>query len=44
LDFSKDCGDITLEQHRDLVALGQQVGKMLGSMIKTPRPFLISDV
>ncbi len=44
LDFTKDCGYITLEQHREMVALCQQVGKMLGSMINNPRPFLISDV
>jgi len=44
LDFSKDCGYIAPEQHREVVALCQQVGKMLGSMINNPRPFLISDV
>jgi len=44
LDFTKDCGYITLEQHEEMVALCQQVGKMLGSMINNPRPFLISDV
>ena len=44
LDFTKDCGYITLEQHHEMVALCQQVGKMLGSMINNPRPFLISDV
>jgi len=44
LDFSKDSGYITLEQHREMVALCQQVGKMLGSMINNPQPFLISDL
>jgi len=44
LDFSKDCGYITLRQHHEMVILCQQVGKMLGSMIKNPRPFLNSDV
>jgi len=44
LDFSKDCGYVTLEEHRDMVVLCQQVGKMLGSMIKIPGPFLTSDI
>lgn len=37
LDFAKDCGYITVEQHHEMVALCQQVGKMLGSMINNPR-------
>jgi hypothetical protein len=44
LNSAKDCGDITLEQHREMVALCEQVGKMLGSMINNPRPFLTSDL
>jgi four helix bundle protein len=40
LDFARDCGFITKEEHRDLVAMGQKVGRMLGSMIKKPDPFL----
>jgi four helix bundle protein len=43
LDSSKYCGYITPEQHREWVALCQQVGKMLGSMLKTPGPFLTSE-
>ena len=43
LDFAKDCGYITSEQHAELTALNQEIGKMLGSMIKTPGPFLTSD-
>lgn len=42
LDFAKDCRYITIEQHTKLTALSREIGKMLGSMIKTPRPFLIS--
>jgi four helix bundle protein len=42
LDFAKDCRYITNEQHNKLTALSREIGKMLGSMIKTPRPFLIS--
>ena len=43
LDFARDCGFITNDQHRALVLMSQEIGKMLGSMIKTPGPFLISN-
>ena len=43
LDFAKDCEYLTLEQHEELTALCREVGSMLGSMIKNPGPFLISD-
>lgn len=44
LDFAKDCSYITSVQHQELTALCQEVGRMLGSMIKNPAPFLISDL
>jgi hypothetical protein len=44
LDFAKDCGYITVEQHRELTSLCLEIGKMLGSMINRPGPFLISDL
>ena len=40
LDFAKDCEYITVECHKELTALRQEVGRMLGSMIKNPGPFL----
>jgi four helix bundle protein len=43
LDFAQECGYITTEQHAELTSLGQEIGKMLGSMINNPGPFLISD-
>ncbi len=43
LDFAKDCGYITLQQHATLTALCREVGGMLGNMIKNPAPFLIFD-
>jgi four helix bundle protein len=43
LDFATDCGYITPAQHAELVALSAEIGRMLGSMIKVPAPFLISD-
>lgn len=44
LDFAKDCRYITAEQHDELASLCRQIGKMLGSMIRTPRVFLTSDL
>ncbi len=43
IDFAKDCGYITIKQHKDLSNSCQQVGKMLGRMISNPTPFLISE-
>jgi len=44
LDFARDCGYITVQQHAGLTALCEEIGKMLGSMLKNPGPFLISDI
>jgi len=44
LDFAKDCGYITVEQHIELTSLCSEIGKMLGGMINNPRPFLISHL
>ena len=44
LDFSKDCRYITALEHQELSGLCREVGKMLGSMINNPGPFLISDL
>lgn len=43
LDFAKDCGYITLRQHGVLVHSNREIGRMLGSMIKDPRSFLIAS-
>jgi len=43
LDFARDCAYITSQQHGTLTALCREVGGMLGSMIKNPAPFLISE-
>jgi four helix bundle protein len=42
LDFAKDCGYIPLDQHVELTGECAAIGRMLGSMIKNPAPFLIS--
>ena len=43
LDFARDCGYITAELHQELTAVCRQIGKMLGSMINKPGPFLIAE-
>jgi four helix bundle protein len=40
LDFAKDCGYITAIQHMEMTNLSSEIGKMLGSMILHPEPFL----
>jgi four helix bundle protein len=41
LDFARDCGYISTEQHRDLTILGGEVGRMLGSIVANPGRFLL---
>lgn len=41
LDFAFDCGYLGTEEHERLCELSREVGKMLGSMIANPQPFLI---
>jgi four helix bundle protein len=41
IDFAKDCGYITVQEHADLAEQCVQVGRMIGSMILNPRPFLL---
>ncbi len=41
LDFAQDCGYISPEEHANLSSLCAEVGRMLGSMIQNPTPFLI---
>jgi len=43
LDFATDCKYITSEQHGELVARCQEIGRMLGRMMKNPGPFLIPN-
>ena len=42
LDFARDCGYITDEQHGRLTALNHEIGRMLGAMIRTPQKFLLT--
>ena len=40
LDFARDCGYISNEQHQYLTSEVSEIGKMLGAMIKNPIPFI----
>ena len=41
LDFAKDCGFITTDQHTRLVTLCSEVRRILGAMLTNPSPFLL---
>ncbi|RQD67923.1 MAG: four helix bundle protein [Desulfonatronovibrio sp. MSAO_Bac4] len=41
LDFARDCQYISTEQHAEYSLLSQETGRMLGSMINNPQPFII---
>ncbi|MFZ4484840.1 MAG: four helix bundle protein, partial [Chthoniobacterales bacterium] len=43
LDFARDCGYLDEEEHKELLALNRSIGRMLGSMIKNPRPFILTN-
>ena len=43
LDFAKDCGYISAEQHRALTAICAEIGRMLGGMMKKSDSFLTAD-
>ncbi|MGH9173178.1 MAG: four helix bundle protein [Vicinamibacterales bacterium] len=42
LDFARDCGYISIQEHLELIGLCDEIGKMLGSMINNPETWLIS--
>lgn len=43
LDYARDCGYLTIEKHAELVNAVVEVGKMLGSMLNNPEPFLLKS-
>lgn len=43
LDFGRDCGYLSAEQHGDFSSRNHEIGRMLGSMIKNPVPFLLKS-
>ena len=42
IDFARDCGYITNEKHQELSSLNQEIGKMLGSMLRSPEKFFLT--
>jgi four helix bundle protein len=43
LDFARDCQYITKEQHAELTETNHAIGRMLGSMLRNPAPFLLKQ-
>jgi four helix bundle protein len=43
LEFAKDCGYLTPEIFTHLLSLNREIGRMLGSMINNPQPFLLKS-
>ena len=44
IDFAKDCGYFTEQQHAELTSVCREIGRMLGKMMSKPAPFLIPDL
>lgn len=40
LDYAKDCHYLSSEQHLQLMDESENIGRMLGKMLKSPAPFL----
>ena len=43
LDYARDCGYLNVEKHAELTQDVIEVGRMIGSMIKNPSPFLLNS-
>jgi four helix bundle protein len=41
-DFARDCGYISPQEHAEMTALNHEIGKMLGSIVKSPGKFLLT--
>jgi hypothetical protein len=44
LDFAKDCGYLSSEDHAHLTRKAKEVGAMLGNMIKAPSSFITKSI
>jgi len=44
LDFALDCGYLSLQEHKILTHRNREIGRMLGSMINNPTPFLFTSI
>ncbi|PXA03685.1 diversity-generating retroelement protein bAvd family protein [Coraliomargarita sinensis] len=43
LDFAFDCGFISDEQHNDLIEMNNEVGRLLGAMLKNPSKWTLKS-
>jgi four helix bundle protein len=43
LDYARDCGYLVTEKHAELTHEITEIGKMLGSMLNNPAPFLLKS-
>jgi four helix bundle protein len=43
LDYARDCEYISADEHQRLTGLCIEIGRMLGSMIRNPKPFLLQS-
>jgi four helix bundle protein len=43
LDFAKECNYISTDEHKDLTDRCAKIGRMLGSIIQNPTPFLTTS-
>ena len=43
LDFAKDCGYLSGDEHQGLTSQCREVGAMIGAMLKNPVPFLLKN-
>src|SRR5262245_37134944 len=43
LDFARDCEYVAADEHRELVAQCDEIGRMLGEMIRSPEKFLMTS-
>ncbi|MEX2190562.1 MAG: four helix bundle protein, partial [Bacteroidota bacterium] len=41
LDFARDCGYISPDQHLDFIKRCSQVGRMIGGVLKNPESFIL---
>ena len=41
LDYARDCGFISSEEHKALVELNDEVRRIMGAMLINPTPFLL---
>jgi four helix bundle protein len=40
IDFARSCGYINDQEHCSLIGLSEEIGRMLGAMIRNPEPFI----